>query len=90
MLVTFRHPTPAQVRVPNRRPHVEQRHRHTAVPVHDGETAPRLQVIRKRACRPLRDGKVANRIRRMGVLAKVICLDCRYGWTENSRHTMLL
>ena len=24
------------------------------------------------------------------VLAKVICLDCRYGWTENNRHTMLL
>ena len=24
------------------------------------------------------------------VLAKVICLDCRYGWTENSRNTMLL
>ncbi len=27
---------------------------------------------------------------RTDVLAKVICLDCRYGWTENSRNTMLL
>ena len=66
MLVSGHHTTPAQVGLARRGPRVQQRCRDTGVAVHDGETTPRLQVIRKRARRPLGDGERPNRVRRMG------------------------